>query len=150
MGTYSQVRDVTSLFRNLNVNASDSAVSESEVSDIIDEVESEIESRLTHRYITPITGPKSLRLINKIVRLKAAQLVATILGEFTTFNGEEGNDRTFAREADALLNAIAPLDTSVITAPMILVDAQERVHGQADRGLFAASFSEVSEKDEVY
>lgn len=75
---YATNSDVASLFRDITFDAN-TAVTDSEVDSIIEEVEAEINALLYDHYVVPITGTESLKIMKTISRYKAAHVVKTIL-----------------------------------------------------------------------
>jgi hypothetical protein len=109
MGNYTSRANVQSLFRDLEVDAANTVIIESELDDIISEVEAEIDAKLYDFYVVPVTGTESIKILGKIARMKAGHLVKTILEA-----QEELSDKTqtvqsnLELRADELLNQIIP------------------------------------------
>ena len=100
--------DVASLFREITFS-SDTAVTDTEVDDIITEVDAEINGLLYDHYEVPIVGTESLKIMKMISRYKAGHLVKTILetNEQTSDKVQE-IQTNLEKKANELLKKIIP------------------------------------------
>jgi len=106
--SYTTVEKVKALFRDISIDT-DTAVTISEVEDLIEEVDVEIDSKLSDFYEVPIVGAKSLVLIGKISRLKVAHMVKTILESTAELSDRVNQEQTnLDLKAEKLLNDIIP------------------------------------------
>lgn len=108
MGNYAAPADVAALFRDIEFDT-DTAVTETEINDIIDEVEAEINAKMTRHYVVPVTGVESLKIMKKITRLKSAHMVKTILEAREELSDKVMEVQTnLEKKADAMLDDIIP------------------------------------------
>lgn len=105
---YTTVAKVQSLFRDLDVNVN-TAVTTTEVNDMISEVDAEIDGKLVDHYAVPIVGVESLKIIGKISRLKVGHLIKTILESTNQLSDREQEFQTnLEKKADKMLDDIIP------------------------------------------
>lgn len=105
---YTTIAKVQSLFRKLDVDAN-TAVTTTEVNDMIAEVDAEIDGKLVDHYAVPIVDASSLLIVGKISRMKVAHLIKTILESTNQLSDREQEVQTnLEKKADALLLSIIP------------------------------------------
>lgn len=105
---YATKSDVASLFRDITFDT-DNAVTGTEVTNIITEVEAEINALLYDHYVVPITGIESLKIMKMISRYKAAHVVKTILEtNEQTSDKVQDNQTNLEKKANDLLKKIIP------------------------------------------
>jgi len=145
---YSTVDTVGSLFRDINFDT-DTAVTITEVEDMIAEVDAEIDAKLSDHYNVPVTGVESLKILGKISRLKVAHLIKTIL-ESTNEASDRVQDfqTNLEKKADALLNDIIPEWDSKCCEwvdPIIQLPDADRVEKSPKTGNLFQSNSQAAE-----
>lgn len=79
MAQYCSVADVQTEFKNLQIT-SNSFITTTTVSNLIDEASAYIDSCVGTRYVTPITGAISLNLFRMLAKVLVAERVRTIIG----------------------------------------------------------------------
>ena len=78
---YTTRDEVTSLFRDLEVQAADTVIIESEIDTWIAEADAVINAKLEPFYDVPITGTNSLLVVGKISKLMVAAMIEKVLDE---------------------------------------------------------------------
>lgn len=115
---YSTKDQVQSEFKNVSFDAN-TAVTDTEVTDLITQTDAEIDARLSVRYVTPITGNVSLLLLRTISIFITAARVSKIIEVKT---GE--SDRDYPRRVEERNNALKMLQ-DIVDGKMLLQDATE-------------------------
>jgi len=85
---YCIVSDVQSMFKNITFAATD-AITDTEVSNWIDEESAILDSLLRARYNIPLTGTNSLEVLKKVCAFIVAGRVDVILNQSTGINAEK-------------------------------------------------------------
>lgn len=115
---YSTVAQIESEFKNVDFNAN-SAVTDTEVGDIISQTDAEIDARLGVKYIVPITGAVSLLILRTISTYITCARVSKIIEVKT---GESDKDQP--RRIEERATAIKMLN-EIVEGKMLLSDATE-------------------------
>lgn len=103
---YTTVNKIKSMFRGIEIEASDTALTISEVDDFIVEIDSVIDGRLANYYEIPITGVESLKTVGLISKLLVSGMVADVLRMSGSKESYAGSNYT--KRGKELLNSIAP------------------------------------------
>lgn len=119
MGDYASSGDVTSEFKDITFGAS-TPVTSTEVDNFIDEAESEINSRLSLKYVVPITGTVSLKLMKMITVWMVAERLRAILEIKEVTQDEQGQDVRPAKGRKEALQIIG----DILKTKMKLTDAE--------------------------
>ena len=112
---YTTLAKVKSMFRSISIEAetgnedTNTVVTSEEVDEFILEADSEINSRLSDYYDTPITGAESLVIIGQISKYKVAHVIKTIL-EVTNEQSDKNQQvqTNLEKKANELLDNIVP------------------------------------------
>lgn len=140
--SYAKVEDVVALFRNLDIEQIDAAITEDEIETFLEDAEARINTRLLKFYTLPIdadANPKSFRYLATIEKYFAAAVVDEILNNYA-----EGERRpTWEKKALQMLEEIAPQDCDTCKPASLLPDA-DFLGNSTSRGRFAASSVEIS------
>lgn len=97
------------MFRDIEIQASDTAITESEVTQWISEADAIIEAKLKQFYYLPITGASSLLIVGKISTLLVAHTIKTVLelrGEYS--DKEQEVQTNLEKKAMIMLNDLLP------------------------------------------
>jgi len=117
---YATSAHISSEFKDITFSAS-TKVTDTEVDRFIEEADAEIDSVLSKRYVTPITGSVSLILIRQISIWLVAQRVKDILVVKT---GVKGSDQGNLRNDDIRLDRKAKnMLQDIVNEKLDLVDA---------------------------
>ena len=100
------------MFRSLKIEAADTAIIDSEMTEWIAEVDEEIDSRLFYYYTTPVligNSPKSYKILQRIATWKVAHQAKTVL-ELTSQKSDKEQElqTNLEMKANALLKKIIP------------------------------------------
>lgn len=120
MPLYGTVANVVSLFRDIEISASETAIITTECEKFLDDAERLILMRLATHYDTTTIGVESAKVIAQIAEYKAASIVGAILdGDAVVDSGrvETYRDR-WGKKAMSILDAIAPaIDSNLKNRP---------------------------------
>lgn len=115
---YSTQAQIQGEFKDVTFTAS-TAVTDTEVAELISQTDAEIDARLSVRYVVPVTGPTSLLLLRTISIYITAARVSKIIEVKT---GE--SDRDQPRRVEERNTALRMLQ-EIIDGKIILTDAEE-------------------------
>lgn len=101
---FSTVTKVQAMFRNLKLDAANSALTTAEIQVWLDEAYEEILSCLEQFYTMSSAGPRSLTILSKIETLKVAALVDDVLNNYSDAKLKPQYDK----KADAILEKYIP------------------------------------------
>lgn len=120
---YSTTAQVASEFKNITFDAN-SAVTDTEVSAIIDQTDAEIDARIGVKYVVPVTGASSLLLLRTISIYITAARVSKII-EVKTGEADKEQPRRIEER-----NAALKMIKDIIDGNILLSDATEKTtHG---------------------
>lgn len=139
---YSLNSEVASLFRDITFSST-TAVTDTEVDNIIDEVDAEINGLLYDHYEVPITGVESLKIMKMISRYKAGHVVKTILevNEQTSDKVQELQTNLELKANELIKKIIPTWDPKCcewIDPVLKLSDATRKAAGPEATSLFSA------------
>ena len=104
--SYATVDNVKSLFRNLTTDAQ-SAVTDAEIQDFLDDADEIINAKIGTLYLLPITegaNPKSFKILKRLESFKVACIVDDILNSY----GEADKKPGWCKKAKELMNELVP------------------------------------------
>jgi len=107
---YSSITSVQSLFNELTIEASETIIITSEITEWIETEEEILDARLKKFYTVPITDTVDKKIVAKIVTFKVAHIVAGVLDrrghQFS--EDEQKSNRGLDSEAERLFKLIVP------------------------------------------
>lgn len=141
---YTSEDKVKAIFRKINIDASNSALTPTELTIFIDEAEAEMNGVLFDYYTVPITGVESLKIVSKISTLKVAHLI--MVGPLKDMHKKlegEGNLMDLGKMAQDLLDKLIPewdaKNESFKKAKVRLYDAAAKDYGPGKGSKFRVS-----------
>ena len=141
---YTTKDKVKSLFRDIDIQATGTAIVETELDEFISDADVEIDSKLYPYYVTPITGTESLKIVGMISKYKAAHTVKTVLEAKAELSDKEQEVQiNLGKRADMLLNDLLPKWNASAKrwepAVMILPDAVTKESSPQTSSIFSSS-----------
>lgn len=97
---YGATEDVESFFKSIDFSATTAAVDEDEVEDFIDRASARIDSKIAKKYVVPVTGTESVKVLTDLVVRTVAATVIRILNSTVGVSENELN-RAAALEKSA-------------------------------------------------
>jgi len=126
---YTTSSKVSSMFRDITFDSdSNTAITTSEVEDLITEIDGEIDSQLYPFYVVPITGAEALKVVGLISKLKVTHIVKTILeqNEQVSSLKQDVQSGNLEARAQKLLDDLIPIKDkrgNLCAAKKVLTDA---------------------------
>lgn len=147
---YATVDQIRSMFRQIKISAAtgddstETVVTTEDVDEFIEEVESELNAKLSLYYITPITGTESLKIMRRIVRMKVSHIIKGVL-EVQDAEKTQDVQADLDKKANKMIETLLPQENPVtrITDPpkMPLPDADVKETSPRNGSLFKTSVS---------
>lgn len=106
MGTYIDIEDVESEFRQIDFGASGALVTDSEVTEFIDQAEKYVESRISCKYVVPLTKAAPKSIVKTICTYLVADRVAKIMKIKTNTAADQNEEVSLRDIAEEMLDQI--------------------------------------------
>jgi len=106
---YTTETRVKAWFRDLEIDAANTDVTTAALAEWIEEVEAEIDAKLSNYYVTPITGTESLKIVRKISTMKVAHIIKTVLEVTEQVSDNKQEVQTnLDKKADKMIEDLLP------------------------------------------
>lgn len=114
MGTYVDIEDIESEFRQMDFGASGALVADAEVTEFITQAESYVESRISCKYAVPITGTAPKSIIKTICTYLVADRISKIIKVKTNTATDQDTGNSLSEVAEEMLKQICEEDLKLI------------------------------------
>ena len=124
----------------------ETSVTAEDVTQFIEDADSEIDMVLSDYYVTPISGVESLKYIAVISKYKVAHVIKTILETTSQISDREQEVQTnLGKKADKLLYALVPsLVNGKLVDPVVsLSDATKKLNSPENASVFGHNYTGV-------
>lgn len=88
---YGAIADVEAYFKSIDFGAGTAAVVDAEVTDLIDRASARVDSKISKRYVVPVTGTEAVKVLTDIVVKIVAATVIRILNSTVGVSENELN-----------------------------------------------------------
>ncbi len=109
MGTYTDREQVKSLFRKIEIEDTDTVITNAELDQFIDDAEIEVTARISKCYDTTLLTANDIKLLALPSKYKAAQTVKNVLDMTQKVDPDDKKSiDSWEMRANAMLNKICP------------------------------------------
>ncbi len=130
MATYADTRDIEARYKKIELTA-DTAVSENDVVDWLNEHTATINGRINSVYVTPVveaTSPEAFKILRRICVYMTVADSDEVLGQGLLSADEVGRAETYRERADDMLDDIAEGRLSLVDG--VVASTATRFHNQ--------------------